>query len=191
MTDHHHPPTPPQEPVTPVKAPKDPIIVKAFYGLKIKTGTGGFDAMNVKKAERRLANAAHIFPQVAADDLMLIEEMLERHTSQQQNLQPTSDAATEQEGDCDLHENIVSSLVELKAHSTMFQFPVVTEILDNLLPFCLSLTQLTPLARDVIHEHLRALKVAIAQGPRAITEQDRTELLSGLKQAVAKVLRKQ
>lgn len=183
MTDHDSPST---ENINAVKTPKDPIIVKAFYGLKIKTGTGGFDAMNLKKAERRMENAAHLFPQVAADDLDLIEEMLER-----QSAQHVTGVATDDDQARAIHEHIVSSLVELKAHSTMFQFPVVTEILDNLLPFCLSLTHVTPLARDVITEHLRALKVAIAQGPRAITEQDRTELLSGLKQAVAKVLRKQ
>lgn len=161
---------------------KEAVIFKAFYGLKIKTGPGGFDPMNVKKAERRMKNAVHLFPQVASGDIALVEEMLEKLSS---------DNVLDQHAAITLHENIIASIVELKAHSTMFQFPLVTEILENLLPFCLTLTHVTPLACEVITEHFRALKVAIDQGPRAITPQDHKDLLLGLKQAVAKVLRNQ
>lgn len=168
------------------KQGKDAIVIKAVHALKIKTGPGGFDQMNIKKAERRLEGAAHLFPQAASDDLAILDDALAVIHDTMDVHDPQAIA---------LLQDVLASVVALKAHSAMFNFPLVTQILDNLLPFCLSLSSVTPLARDVIAEHLRALRIAIEQGPRegtrGITPQDHADLLSGLQKAVAKVLRQQ
>lgn len=158
--------------------PREVVIIKAFHALKIKTGPGGFDPYNVAKASQRLENSAHIFPQAASHDITLIEKTLEMiHDDQTQSKV--------------MLKKILASCVELKALSTMFQFPLVEQMADSLLSFCFALKDMTPLARDVVSEHLRVLKIAIAEGPRAITPKDREVLLDGLEKAVQKVLRLQ
>lgn len=159
-------------------AKKDAIIIKAFHALKIKTGPGGFDPHNVIKASRRLENSAHLFPQIASNDISLIETTLELVQDDQANSE-------------ELLKKILASCVELKAHSAMFQFPLVTQVSESLLTFCLALTAISPIVRDVISEHLRALKIAIGEGPRAITPDDRDVLLQDLEKAVKKALRRQ
>lgn len=161
--------------------PQDDVrIIKAFHALKIKTGPGGFDPYNIAKATRRLESSTHLFPQAALHDIHLIEETLRLL---QQNQAP--------ENSKELLRKILASCVELKAHSTMFRFPLVAQVTETLLEFCFALDDISPLAREVISEHLRALKIAIAEGPRAITPEDHTNLLDGLEKAVRKTLRQQ
>lgn len=155
----------------------DVIITKAVHKLKIKTGPGGFDRDKVVQAKSRLESSADMFPEVAADDLELIEQALQ--LLKQEN--PPRHVL----------EKIMAAGVELKAHSAMFQFPLVTEVADSLLKFCMGVKTLSPIMREVISHHLNALKIAIGQGPRAITPQDHQDLLQDLEKVSQKVLREQ
>ncbi|MDB5478685.1 MAG: hypothetical protein JWM96_1180 [Alphaproteobacteria bacterium] len=151
------------------------IIIKASQELKRKAGTGGFDPAAIKNAETRLEAASLMFPAAAEQDISLIEEALELIAAKKpwKDIKLTIQAAT----------------VELKSHSIMFRFPLVTVIAESLLRFCGGLTEIQPLAGEVIGLHLKTLRIAINQGPRAITDNDRVALLSGLEKASAKVLR--
>lgn len=156
--------------------PKEAVIIKAFHTLKIKTGPGGFDPYAIIKASKRLESSAHLFPQVASHDISLIEDVL--------HMMRDEDSAL-------ALKKMLAPCVELKAHSAMFNFPLVTQVAGSLLDFCMRLSELTPIARDVASEHLRALKIAIEEGPRAITPEDHVNLLQGLEKAVHKALRQQ
>lgn len=152
----------------------DVRIVKASYSLKQKAGDGGFSAAAVKAATQRLESAVELFPSVAAADLAAIEQAL----------------AMIQSGDLSkaVLTKVYAACIELKSHSSMFNFPLVTSVADSLCVFLDSIENVSMTIREIIALHLQTLKIAIAQGPRAITEKDKAELLAGLEKACAKAL---
>ena len=150
-------------------------IIRATYELKIKAGTGGFAPEAIAAAEKRLAEAVTLFPVVAKKDLGEIEKILleleQGNVSQELLLR------------------VYSSATELKLNSQMFRYPLVTAVSESLCAFCESVVKASPLIAEVIALHLRTLKIAIEKGARAITDQDRVELLNGLEKANAKALK--
>jgi len=156
---------------------KDVVITKASYDLKIKVGTGGFDRDAIVRAEVRLNDARHSFPEVAALELGAIEEALEMVRHEAQQISGTK--------------KLVSACVELRALSSMFQFPLVGEIAEGLLQFCISLKIVTPLANDMIKEYLNAFRISLNEGPRTVRPHDRDVLLHDLEKAAQRVLREQ
>lgn len=161
----------------PAPTKRKPIIIKAVHKLKIKTGPGGFDQRNIMMARKRLAEAAHMFPAVAAQDLTMLDEAL---------LSAKSGADS-----IETKQRILAACTEIKAHSVMFQFPLVAEIAESLILFCDNLKMYSDVAYEVIAEYLKALRIAIGEGPRAITPHDRDSLLQDLSKATDKVLRNQ
>lgn len=155
--------------------PDDVTIIKAGYELKIKAGSGGFSPVAIAAAERRLEEAKSSFPTIARRDIQEIEEIL---------------LLLEQgEISKSLLWRVYAAGLELKLNSQMFQYPLVTAVSDSLCKFTDSVSLMSDLAAEVIALHLRTLKIAIEQGPRAITEQDKVELLSGLEKASEKATR--
>lgn len=154
--------------------PDNVRIVKASYALKHKAGDGGFAPEAVKAATQRLENAVEMFPTIAAGDLEAIEEALKAIRL----------------GDLskDILNKVYGACVELKSHGSMFQFPLVTKVAESLCAFLDAIEKTSTTIREIIALHLETLKLAIAQGPGAITEKDKAELLSGLEKACAKAL---
>lgn len=155
--------------------PENVRIVKASYALKHKAGYGGFDPHAMKVAEKRLNEAANIFPTVAAGDLTIIEKALE--------------AIHENGLSREVMRTVFAAAVELKSHSAMFKFPLVASVADSLCVFLDAVQNMSSDVREIIELHLKTLRIAIAQGPRAITEKDKIELLDGLEKACAKALK--
>lgn len=149
-------------------------VLKASYALKHKVGDGGFSPEAVKAATVRLESAVDLFPTIAAGDLAAIEQAL----------------AMIQSGDVSKNvlTKVYSACVELKSHSSMFKFPLVTMVAESLCVFLDAIQEVSEIVRQIISLHLKTLKIAIAEGPRAITEKDKDELLSGLEKASAKAL---
>ena len=150
-------------------------IIKASYVLKIKAGEGGFCPKDLKKAKHTMAQAVHMFPSIAEQDVNRIRE-----TIYQLRRDGDQDAAISA---------IQSAAAELLSHSLMFRFPLVGMVAESLVVFCERITHVTDLAAEVILLHLRTLQIAIDEGPRAIREDDREELLEGLHRACESTLR--
>lgn len=155
--------------------PTDVRIIKASFALKIKVGSGGFDPRNVQKAEKSLAMSTHLFPSVASQDIELIKQTLREF--QQSNTSSNS------------VRTILGAAAELRSHSTMFQFPLVSKVAESLLEFCEKVNEMSPLVEEIVLLHLRTLQIAMDEGPRAINGNDRVELLSGLEKACEKALK--
>jgi hypothetical protein len=153
-----------------------PRIIKPPNALKHKVGNGGINDKAAAMAERRLDNSAEIFPTIAANEMKIIEEAL----------------ASIEKGDTseDVMMRVYAACIELKSHSAQFKFPLVTAMADGLCNFLDAIGTINPIATAtaVISLYLKTLKIAIAQGPRAVEERDRVELLSGLERACQKAL---
>lgn len=150
-------------------------IIKASYVLKIKVGGGGFCPKDLDKAKNTLAQAVHMFPAIAEQDVNRIRKTIYQ---------------VQQDGDQDAAIGAIqSAAAELLSHSLMFRFPLVGMVAESLVTFCEKITHITDLAAEVIFLHLRTLQIAIDEGPRAIREDDRAELLDGLHRACDSTLR--
>lgn len=149
-------------------------VLKASYALKQKVGDGGFSAQAVKTATERLESAVDMFPTIAASDLAAIEQALK--------VIQTGDLSKP------VLNKVYSACVELKSHGAMFKFPLVTMVADSLCVFLDAIKNVSMTIREVIALHLQTLKIAIAQGPRAITDKDKAELMSGLNKACVKAI---
>jgi hypothetical protein len=162
-----------QEP-TPHSADDNVRIIRATNELKLKVGGGGFSPIAVMNATKRLENSSNLFPLTAEHDLELIQEAL-RMIEEEANFY-------------EIIRKIRGACNELKSHSAMFKFPLVGKVADSLYDFCEKVTEFSPLIIQVIALHLKTLKIAIDQGPRAITAQDNQSLLVGLEMASTKAL---
>ncbi len=149
-------------------------ILKANYTLKQKAGDGGFSPEAVRAAMNRMESAVDLFPTIASGDLEAIEQALK--------IIRTGDISKP------VMDKVYSACIELKAHGTMFRFPLVTMVADSLCVFLDSIQNMSMIVREIIELHLQTLKIAIGQGPRAITDKDKVELLNGLQKACAKAL---
>jgi 5,10-methylene-tetrahydrofolate dehydrogenase/methenyl tetrahydrofolate cyclohydrolase len=149
-------------------------ISKATNLLKKKAGSGGFDPRAVAAAEKRMAEAANLFPKIAASDIEVISYALRQleHATQTKEWM----------------ERIQWAAAELKSNSIMFQYPLVAAVAQSLCEFFEKSKALTALGREVVALHLQTLRIALEQGPRAVTKNDETQLLSGLGKASAKAL---
>jgi hypothetical protein len=149
-------------------------VVRATYEIKQKAGSGGFDAKAVQYAEGRLKNAAEIFPSAAKHDLdkldMILKELLGGNLSEE------------------LIAKTKASAHEINVNAQMFSYPLVSAVAESLVSFCTAVKKISPLSVEVVALHLQTLRIALGKGPRAITGQDKAELLDGLERAGAKAL---
>lgn len=152
----------------------DVKVTKASFTLKKKAGSGGFDPRALALAEKRLADAKKMFPTIAAGDIEAITYALKQleHATQTK----------------EWIDRIQWAAAELKINSAMFQYPLVTEVTSSLYEFLAKMKTLTPLGREVIALHLQTLMLAMEQGARPVTQDDKTNLLYGLGKAVEKAL---
>ena len=150
-------------------------IVRATYDLKMKVGGGGFKTDAIQRAEKRLADAKTIFPSAAKHDIdkldLILDEVRKGNVS------------------ADLIEKIKISAQEIRVNGQMFQYPLVSAVAASLYEFCEAIQTLSPITIEVIALHLKTLKIALGEGPRAITPRDRDELFTGLEKASAKALK--
>jgi len=149
-------------------------VIRATYEAKQKVGGGGFDDKMIFAAEKRMKDAAEIFPSAAKHDMdkldVILGEIRKGNVSD------------------DLVLRIKTSAHEIKVNGQMFQYPLVSAVAESLVMFCQTIKLFSPLAIEVVALHLKTLKIALDQGPRAIIERDRVEILSGLEKACAKAL---
>ncbi len=150
-------------------------IIRATNELKLKVGGGGFSKIAVNNAEKRLDNASAVFPVAAEHDMTLIQDALRMIEDENVNFY-------------EVLRKIRGACIELKSHSIMFKFPLVGKVAESLYEFCDKITAFTPLIIQVIALHLKTLKIAIDQGPRAIMPTDHKSLLVGLEMACSKAL---
>jgi len=155
-------------------ADKPVKVVRATYEAKQKVGGGGFSDKMIQAAEKRMKDAAEIFPSAAKHDMdklnAILAEIRNGNVSQELVLR------------------IKTSAHEIRVNGQMFQYPLVSAVAESLVSFCEAIKTLSGLPVEVIALHLKTLKIALDQGPRAIMERDRVELLSGLEKACAKAL---
>ena len=149
-------------------------ISKATNMLKKKAGSGGFDPRAIAAAEKRLSEAKNLFPKIAASDIQVIGYAL----NQLQHATQTKEWM----------DRIQWAAAELRSNGTMFQYPLVAAVAHSLCEFFDKAKQLSALGRKVVALHLQTLQIALEQGPRAVTKNDETELLSGLAKASAKAM---
>ncbi len=135
---------------------------------------GGFDPQAVAAAEKRLAEAAAMFPKIAAGDLDVIAYalgQLEHATQIKQWLERMQWAAA-----------------ELKSNGDMFQYPLVGAIAHSLYTYLESNSDVSvETARRIVALHLKTMRDALEKGPGAITADDYATWLKPLAEKITSV----
>ena len=147
----------------------DVHILPADNRLKQKLGHGGFDGINVKKAEKRLAEARTEFPSIARRELHTINA----------SLMALYDPGR-------LLRDIFAASVDLKSNSGLFSYHVIAAVADSLTHFTEKLEQVDDKSLTIIQLHYDALQLVFDRGHDVMSQEQRVELLSGLQRAVKK-----
>ena len=162
--------------------PSDPMnqnekvqILDPSPALKKKVGDGGINPAFIKRAEKRLDEAAGEFPMAVKPDIEAIATALKNVPEQaEHNI---------------LIEAINAAAFDLKGNGGTYGFPTFSRIADNLNQFTELIERLDRSAIIVVELHLDALKALCVTKKEVDFGQDKEELVEGLAKVVQKYLK--
>lgn len=138
--------------------------------LQEKVGMGGIDPVMLQRAEDFLKSNNQDFQPIADTYFDLLDKSIQRILKE------------EIIGD-EAFEALLYPLVQLKAHGTMFKYPIVTEISGMLINFLEVIKSLDKDAADVILAHKMTLQAVLSRQIKTDKDEEGRALTEALKNA--------
>jgi len=133
-----------ETPISPVSLLAPPHMIKQ------KAGSGGIDPKLVQKAQTTIDNADIDFSDIANPLLSQIDTALEQTKAGMLKRHESVEA-------------IIYPAMQLKAHGTMFQYPLVTTLCNTLIDFLDTLTEINSIVVEIILSYQKTLKLILKQ----------------------------
>ena len=144
-------------------------IIPPDNRLKQKVGHGGFNPHSIEKAQKRLVAARSEFPTIARRELHVINA----------SLLALYDPVH-------LLKDIFAAAVDLKSNGGLFSYDVIMTIADSLIHFTETLETIDGNSLEIIQLHYDALQLVFERGHDIMSNEQRDEMLDGLRKAVVK-----
>ncbi len=117
--------------------------------LKQKVGSGGIDEKILAEAQQTLEDNTTDFKPIAADFIHMLNQTIQRITQETTRGEPAIEA-------------LIYPAMQLKAHGSMFHFPLVTAISDILINFLETIDDIDDTVLEIVTAHQMTLSVVIS-----------------------------